>query len=123
MSSPRPAEGLHQAADVPGPVLFFITFVVLSFSKLLLAQASEGAAMDAGSTRRHQRPPCTRRKRTNAIALTLSWGHGLRRVLAGLDPGRDHAPGMGGWPRHPHADDAAAAGEGGSWLTPSSVPS
>ena len=45
-SSPKPASGLHQAALIYlGLVLFFITFVVLSLSKLLLARLrkSEGA--------------------------------------------------------------------------------
>ncbi|MEY8688367.1 MAG: phosphate ABC transporter permease PstC, partial [Leptothrix sp. (in: b-proteobacteria)] len=37
------AEGLHQASLIYlGLVLFFITFVVLAFSKLMLAQLKKG---------------------------------------------------------------------------------
>ena len=39
MNSPRAGEGLHQASLIYlGLVLFFITFVVLSFSKVLLSR-------------------------------------------------------------------------------------
>jgi phosphate transport system permease protein len=42
-SSPRPAKGLHQASLIYlGLVLFFITFVVLALSKLLLAHCARG---------------------------------------------------------------------------------
>jgi phosphate transport system permease protein len=38
-----------------------------------------------------------RRKLVNVIACAVAGGHGLRRVLAGLDPVRDHR----GWGRRP----------------------
>ena len=83
-SSPRPAPGLHQASLIYlGLVLFFITFVVLSLSKLLLAQlkqARRSAAherrpttpLDRAGADRHARGQHARRKRVNAVALTLS---------------------------------------------------
>jgi phosphate transport system permease protein len=58
-------------------VLFFITFVVLALSKLLLARLrrNEGAAHERDE-RRAATPmrawPSSRRKRVNAIALALS---------------------------------------------------
>ncbi len=72
-------EGLHQASLMYlGLVLFFITFVVLALSKLLLAAPEEGRR-----SRVHERRQCQAfhawraaqaraRKRINAIALDLS---------------------------------------------------
>jgi phosphate transport system permease protein len=76
-------EGLHQASLIYlGLVLFFITFVVLALSKLLLnrLQKNEGAAhehhlqrMLQMPTRLHAPGQVRKRKRLNQLALTLSW--------------------------------------------------
>ncbi len=43
MSSPRPTPGLHEASLIYlGLILFFITFVVLAFSKYLLMRLQQG---------------------------------------------------------------------------------
>ena len=56
--------GLHQASLIYlGLVLFFITFVVLSLSKLLLTQLQK----QRGS-RRHERAPTPRRRRRGRLA-------------------------------------------------------
>ena len=94
-------EGLHQASLIYlGLVLFFITFVVLALSKLLLIAAEEGrrephmsaahpAARRRAAWRMHRRAQARQRGRADPVA----GGDGLRPVLAGLDPVRDHPPG------------------------------
>ena len=83
-SSPRPATGLHQASLIYlGLVLFFITFVVLSLSKLLLPRLRKREGTQAHERRerllsaktprsRARRRLRARRKRVNVVALTLS---------------------------------------------------
>ena len=86
-SSPKPASGLHQAALIYlGLVLFFITFVVLSLSKLLLARLRKSEGSQVHDARRHRRAPARARptpsasasgssrarKRVNSVALALS---------------------------------------------------
>ena len=109
-----------------GLVLFFITFVVLALSKLLLARlrSAKGRAheqrpirrshLDAAprSARAPSAPAAQARQRRRADAV--AGGDGLRPVLADLDPVRDAAPGH----RRPvalalHRDDAAAQTEAG----------
>jgi hypothetical protein len=111
-------EGLHQASLIYlGLVLFFITFVVLSLSKVVAgaaARRAKGSVMNA-VTHRFLRPLSqtrlaryNRRKRVNQIALTSVAGrHGVRPVLAGVDFVGNRAPGWVGWCWHLHADDAA----------------
>ena len=116
------AAGLHQAALIYlGLVLFFITFVVLALSKLLLLRLRAGGGRADMSRRPLHRPDdaaeatrasCNaRRKRVNARrAGAVARGDGVRPVLAGVDPRRDGAARH----RRPvaralHADDAAAA--------------
>jgi hypothetical protein len=76
------SEGLHQASLIYlGLVLFFITFVVLSLSKLLLSQLRKGEGTRSSMSNRrpsarraappgHAQPP----QAVNVIALALSLG-------------------------------------------------
>jgi ABC-type Fe3+ transport system permease subunit len=101
-SSPR-RRGLHQASLIYlGLVLFFITFVVLALSKLLLARLRRN---EGRSRERHRRQRCCAARpmpaaparaplrlaqaRQPGRAGAVAGGHGLRRVLAGVDPVRD----------------------------------
>jgi hypothetical protein len=94
------ASGLHQASLIYlGLVLFFITFVVLACpSCCWRACAGRRGAVMSGTgqalLRRPMRPACARAA-TRAQARqpggpgAVARRHGLRRVLAGVDPVRD----------------------------------
>ncbi len=116
-------EGLHQASLIYlGLALFFITFVVLALSKLLLSRLQrigrgknmstttssnllQTAAQAQAARRKYQQ-----RKRLNQLALTLSMAAmAVWRVLAGLDFVGNHSPGRGrSEPGLVHRDDPAA---------------
>ena len=112
-SSPRPARPAPGLADLPGPgaVLHHLRGAGAVQAAARAARRTRGRAHEPGHSTPARRRQPRAQARQHHHADAVAGGDGLRRVLADLDPGRDHAarhrrPGA----RGVHRDDAAAAG-------------